>query len=300
MRLPRFVLCCALVASFGRLSIPNPVVTLSGLSSGASVNSTLRPGMVLSRHGIALRVPQPGHGVGAEALLAGGGEVDVSVRTSNDGKVTVRDDSTTPGLQLQATTTTNPCLDGAYALYGVKWAKSYAWSFQASSTPSMSQSSAATTLKSAANHITSGYNSCGLADNIGATNSYLGTTSTGSGISTSAGCTGTDGKNVVSFGTLPNGYLGMTCWWSMSSTTFEADVKLNKAYYQWYMSKPSVCAATWSVNAAATHEFGHVFGLAHVSETYHPTLTMSTTIWACQGSESTLGLGDVKGLNSLY
>jgi predicted Zn-dependent protease len=66
------------------------------------------------------------------------------------------------------------------------------------------------------------------------------------------------------------------------------------------VTKPSTCSSRFSVEAVATHEFGHAFGLGHVSETYHPSLTMSSVIRACQGSESTLGLGDVRGLNALY
>jgi predicted Zn-dependent protease len=105
---------------------------------------------------------------------------------------------------------------------------------------------------------------------------------------------------VVGFGTPPSGYLGMTCWWTMSGIIFESDMRLNKAYYHFYVNKPSSCSNRYSIEAVATHEFGHAFGLAHVSETYHPSLTMSTVIRSCQASESTLGLGDVRGLNALY
>jgi hypothetical protein len=105
---------------------------------------------------------------------------------------------------------------------------------------------------------------------------------------------------VVGFGTPPSGYLGMTCWWTMSGIIFESDMRLNKAYYHFYVNKPSSCSNRYSIEAVVTHEFGHAFGLAHVSETYHPSLTMSTVIRSCQASESTLGLGDVRGLNALY
>lgn len=92
----------------------------------------------------------------------------------------------------------------------------------------------------------------------------------------------------------------MTCWWTKGGSTVEADVKLNKNEYAWFISVPGSCHDSWSVEAAATHEFGHVFGLAHVSEVQHPGLTMSTVIKSCQDSEKTLGLGDVNGLQALY
>jgi predicted Zn-dependent protease len=56
----------------------------------------------------------------------------------------------------------------------------------------------------------------------------------------------------------------------------------------------------YSVEGVGTHEFGHAFGLAHVSESSHPALTMSPVIQACQASETTLGLGDIQGLEAKY
>ena len=63
---------------------------------------------------------------------------------------------------------------------------------------------------------------------------------------------------------------------------------------------PSGCSNRYGVEAVATHEFGHVFGLGHVSETNHPTLTMSTAAGACSNAPYSLGLGDVRALRSLY
>jgi hypothetical protein len=55
------------------------------------------------------------------------------------------------------------------------------------------------------------------------------------------------------------------------------------------------------LEAVLTHEAGHVFGLAHVGESRHGRLTMSPYIdGVCNNQESTLGLGDLRGLEALY
>ena len=193
------------------------------------------------------------------------------------------------------------CSDGAYQATGYRWTTRLNWRFKASSRPKgWSSSGTAAVLARAASNITNGRNDCGLPDAISATNLYRGTTSRAPNIGSGGGCRGRDGYNVVGFGTLPSGYLGLTCWWTYNGRIVEADIKLNKAYYHWYIKRPSGCTRKWSVEAAATHEFGHAFGMAHVSEASHPSLTMSPVIKACQSSEKTLGWGDLRGLQSQY
>jgi hypothetical protein len=193
------------------------------------------------------------------------------------------------------------CTDDAYLKNGHRWTVQYKWRFQAGSRPSgFSSTGVANALRRAAYNITNGDNNCGLPDFISATHWYRGRTSHSPNISSGARCLGRDRINTVGFGYLPRGVLAMTCWWTYSGRVIEADIKLNKAYYRWYVSRPSGCRSRWSIEGVASHEFGHVFGLGHVSEKYHGSLTMSTLITACQGSETTLGLGDVLGLRVLY
>lgn len=193
------------------------------------------------------------------------------------------------------------CTDGAYLKNGHRWSVRYNWRFQSGSRPAgLSSSGVANALRRGAYNIVNGDNNCGLPDFISATHWYRGRTSHSPNISSGAGCRGRDRINTVGFGYLPRGYLGMTCWWTYNGRVVEADIKLNKAYYRWYVSRPSGCRSRWSIEAVATHEFGHVFGLGHVSEGLHGSLTMSTVISACQGAETTLGLGDVLGLRALY
>jgi Matrixin len=193
------------------------------------------------------------------------------------------------------------CTDGAYSLNGHRWSGRFDWRFQASSRPKgFNAVSTANALRRAVYNIVNGDNNCGLPDLISATHWYRGTTSRAPNISSGAACLGRDRVNTIGFGTLPSGYLGMTCWWTYNGRVVEADVKLNKSYYKWYINRPSGCYRKWNIEAAATHEFGHVFGLGHVSESFHGSLTMSPIIKACQGAEATLGLGDVVGLRALY
>ncbi len=46
-----------------------------------------------------------------------------------------------------------------------------------------------------------------------------------------------------------------------------------------------------------THEFGHVYGLKHVSSS---VLTMYRSIRKCSMAAATLGLGDLRGLERKY
>jgi hypothetical protein len=193
------------------------------------------------------------------------------------------------------------CSDGAYTLNGHRWSGRLDWYFQVSSRPKgFNALGTASALRQAASNIAAGRNNCGLPDLISATHSYRGTTSRAPTISWGASCRGRDGRNVFGFGTLPSGYLGMTCWWTYNGRIVETDIKLNKVYYKWYINRPSGCYRKWSIEGAATHEFGHAFGLGHVSEGQHGALTMSPIIRACQSAETTLGLGDVVGLRALY
>jgi hypothetical protein len=193
------------------------------------------------------------------------------------------------------------CSDGAYLRNGHRWSQRYNWRFQSGSRPKgFSSSGVANALRRAAYNIVNGDNNCGLPDLISATHWYRGSTSRAPNISSGARCLGRDRINTVGFGSLPRGVLGMTCWWTYNGRVVEADIKLNRSYFGWYITRPSGCRSRWSIEGVATHEFGHVYGLGHVSENQHPSLTMSTLIRACQSSETTLGLGDVVGLRSLY
>lgn len=206
-----------------------------------------------------------------------------------------------PASASAAVTPPPPCKDRAYSLSSSHWTKSFAWRFQASSIPSgITKTGAESALRRAVRNVTSSRNSCGLADRVDARARYLGRTNRRPNIHADAGCGTPDGRSVVGFGKLPPEDLALTCYWTRDHATVEADIVLNKDVYGWTVQIGTLCLAKWSVEAVATHEAGHVFGLGHVTETDHGNLTMSTLILPCQSSEATLGLGDVRGLRQKY
>jgi Matrixin len=262
---------------------------------------SIRPGDRFTAEGITLIVQQPGRGVWSAALEANGGWRAVGVSTALDGSVSVVEESAPSAPTGPTSDRTAPCSDNAYTLYSNTWDSTYAWYFNASTAPSeISQHTATTGVRNGVENIVQVNNDCGLADNVSAKQHYKGTTSKMPNIFSGSSCDNSDGTNVVAFGNLASTDIAFTCWWTIGNTTVEADLKLNKVEYSWVVNIGSNCSAKYSVEAISTHEFGHAFGLGHVSEILHGTLTMSPVILPCQSSEKTLGLGDVRGLEAQY
>lgn len=189
----------------------------------------------------------------------------------------------------------DPCRDAAYRLIGAKWANgSYDWSFRASSVPgSLGRRVVRNKIIKAFHNMTSERNDCGRVGTASLAANYLGTTKR------KANCNSRDGHNVVAFGRLPAGILAVTCYWTKGNRIVEADMKFNSRE-SWALSLRN-CHAQVMLEATVTHEAGHVFGLDHVSEVRHGRLTMSPYIDdLCENQESTLGLGDMLGLEALY
>jgi Matrixin len=112
-------------------------------------------------------------------------------------------------------------------------------------------------------------------------------------------CSTYDGYNVVGFKGLTGTTLARTCYWTLNGRIVEADIIIN-SNKTWALSLAG-CVNRSVLEATMTHEVGHAFGLGHVSEVTHGRLTMSPVLDAvCGDNESTLGLGDVRGLEALY
>ena len=276
----------------------------------ASQMPGLRPGDRLSLGGVSVIVPPPGQGVWGAAIRIDGPRL-LGVHTGLDGSVTVsrRENVEVAGAGGKVAQTgsvagaakpLSACSDSAYSLTGTSWNKTYAWRFKAISTPGeITQSDALSALRGALGNLTTANNDCGLSDRVSATSQYNGTTNKPANIGTDSTCNNSDNTSVVDFGNLAALDLGYACWWYMGNYTVSSDMRLNSTEYSWAVNLNG-CVAKYSVEDVATHELGHTFGLNDVSESLHPALTMSAIMLPCQNAETTLGLGDVKGMEALY
>ena len=184
---------------------------------------------------------------------------------------------------------------------GTHWAGALRWSFDAATTPkNLRKRDVTGRLVRAARTVAYGRNRCGLTADLSARQHYLGRTTARPNVRRDGSCGRPDGRNEVGFGTLPSGEMALTCYWSRDGSTIEADILFNRTYYRWVTKVPTGCVAEWDIQAVATHEFGHAFGLGHVAEGLHANLTMAPYILPCQNSESRLGLGDLRGLQAEY
>jgi hypothetical protein len=276
------------------------------VSADDPLPAELRAGDIVRKGPITVVVPEPGESVFASVEQEDGSVLDFGIDNPLDGPVRlatqIAGDDMYTGPGYGALAVANPCGDGAYNLEGFHWASDYHWLFHASSTPSgVSASAVETGLQVAANAITHERNSCGLTDRVSATNSYGGHTAAAPNISAAGTCGTRDGKNVIGFGGLPAGTLGLTCaWFGADHVALEADVKLSTRYHWFTQGVPSGCSNRYGIEQVGTHELGHVYGLAHVGQAKHGELTMSPYSYPCRNEKLSLGLGDVRGLRALY
>jgi hypothetical protein len=220
------------------------------------------------------------------------------------------DASSSPTLRPSATSaesppgpisTDGPCADPTYELSGYTWAGDFGWFFQQSSTPERYNSNdVLAAIEAGFDNITSARNDCGLPDRVSASAVYTGA-ALGKPCSDFA-----DGFNLVGFGEMPEDLdertIAFTCPYQGvgENDVVEIDIVINPEI-SWAMSQDDCQHPEEMLEATITHEVGHVFGLAHVNERRHGDLTMSTSSnGPCHNEESSLGLGDVLGLEELY
>ncbi|CAA9451117.1 MAG: hypothetical protein AVDCRST_MAG02-1040 [uncultured Rubrobacteraceae bacterium] len=260
-------------------------------------------------------VPPPGKGVYAEVLTTGGAE-ELGVRRLENGTIELehvggesggaRDAGA--GSFALATKSLGECGDPAFDGSGWRVEDTHVYRINWRTTPrDVSRRAAISAIRQAGGNVADTVNGCGLGDRVPAGVAYKGYTARQAGVGGGA-CATDDGLSVVSFGSLSNpGNLAATCVHTRTGASgydvvTSSDAKINKTDYHW-TTEPNDrrCSRRWDIEGVMTHERGHTFGLGHVAEADHPSLTMGPTInGACQASERSLGRGDVLGLDKKY
>jgi Matrixin len=280
-------------------------------------------GRSVSSGSITLHIPPPGRGVSAAALGVRG-ESELAITTSLEGIVSVEGSASSdeetffggatapaPCNELGVAGCLDPCVDTNYHLHDsqARVANAQPWFFKGSSTPTrvFTADKALTHIKAGTQAIVNGRNDCGLPDPVASTSPYKGKTKKSTGITFSGGeidCT-FDGKNVVDFGALPPGHLGLACSYSTSTggpwSIAEADIRLQKTASWTTTPDKTGCFNLFDLQGVVAHERGHAFGLAHTDATVtHVPQTMYPTSRPCSSYQRTLGKGDITGLKALY
>ncbi|MDQ3554712.1 MAG: hypothetical protein M3395_09945, partial [Chloroflexota bacterium] len=293
-------------------------------SARVTTGLDLRPGDLVEDDGISVVVPERGHMIWGELKFEDGTYRMLSAETDRGGSVRLLRwgdeaagiDADLPGMTglagVQALTsgTTRPtgtlaqpdgsggsseCSDGAYSRFSFRMPH-LEWRYASGTTPSKFRNRTDGTkqvinaLKRANRNVTGARNLCGRSDRISAQGTYLGTTKLSPNISSSGSCTGGDGHSVIGWGSLPSGSIAMACVSGISGgVAYEGDIRIN--WNKAYETKKRYCSGELLIEAAMTHEFGHLYGMAHVSSYSSPHLTMQPRVGYCSMGHARLGLG---------
>jgi hypothetical protein len=263
---------------------------------------------------VSAPVPAPGESYEASIIVpAGVGATaeQLTVRTDRAGDVTVVDRLDQDTI-LQASSpppTDNPCADAFYDSQGMRESDNHRWYFNQSTVPTRNGVTNVTNaIIAAANNMSTGYNNCGYSGaGLSSQQTYMGNTTLRANLSNSGDCwpAGRDGNNIINFGTLPGDTLAQACvakalnefgWDEIQ----EADIKINDGKL-WDVG-PTGCDINTEhdVENVLTHEWGHAFGLADVSASSHPSLTMKGSSYFCERRGITLAKGDFLGMDHIY
>lgn len=256
--------------------------------------------------GVGSELPDSGDAVHVEALTATGArELDLVHRSDGAMEIETEDAEASGGISTLARSP-KECRDGAFNDLDYRESNGLAYTFARSTTPPELRADAAEgAITNGGSNITSTRNRCGRADVVPVELTYLGGSENHADVNDGGSCSGNEGTSEVSFGDLPNGTLAVAC--TVRSVqpgydeVFESDVKVNRNDFTW-TTRPGArsCRNRYDLESVMTHEQGHTFGLGHVGENAHGSLTMSPQIRPCRDAERTLGLGDVRGLDVKY
>lgn len=329
-----FVLGSSLLVAAGLAAVPSATANLlpeecpavgveldpETLPEGTDTLDCDLTGEEITVDGLTMQVPDPGVKVTMEVYSVDGADV-ASVEVDESGEVTYSENN--PDQQvtgLLATGGPSACSDGAYTDKDEKQLGIWYWYLGDGARPAgLSTTETANALKEAMGWLSTGYSDCATdktytAYDVAAT--YEGVTTYESDMHVEGAKTvcgdgsldGRDHRSVVDFGNLDdNGDppLATECTWMLlrpgaNNSILESDIRFNTTDKDFYYAKPAGCDNKYDLRGVAIHEFGHSFGLGHVSETTHGYLTMSTQLGDCDNSQRTLGKGDILSLNNTY
>jgi hypothetical protein len=194
------------------------------------------------------------------------------------------------------------CADGAGTWLGMRWRSQYKWLLRARNLPGYlgSVDPVRDAIRAAGSSVDDGLNDCGIGGGLALSQRYAGETDRDANIRPDGTCGTRDDRNVVAFGELSGGLLALTCLWWSRGRTVEADIRISDVNNLFAIQPTESCADTWDLQGTLTHEFGHVFGLGHVTFAEHGELTMSDGLPACSTRFRALGLGDFQTLKNQY
>lgn len=297
-------------------------VAASKLPSRVETRDCDLVGKLITSGSVAVGVPPPGRGSGAAAVGASGesslyvanfGDT-VSITTSASGEsavdVIAEGAAPPPCDEMDIANCRPPCQDESYNLFQgrPRVKNSQPWFFNRSTTPStLTVNKALDQIKAGTQAILKGRNDCGMGDPNSKFAPYRGATQK-KAMSSETYCFSdfNSDKNVVDFGKLGSGLLGLACYstqWVGDGPVHivEADIRFNKRAPWTTTPDADDCSGEYDLQGVAAHERGHAFGLDHTgSDNAHIPQTMYYASYPCSSYQRTLGKGDVLGLRALY
>ena len=200
------------------------------------------------------------------------------------------------------------CTDRAGSWLGTRWRTPMRWRFDAATVPAYlgGRPAVRDLMERAAHNVSAAVNPCGLRRRPALAQRYTGGTAVPAAVRPDGTCGTHDGVSEVAFGRLRPGLLAVTClWWrhgrhGRDNATAEADILISDQPGLFFATVPVRCRGGWDLEGTVTHEFGHAFGLGHVSAVRHAALTMSDALAACDTSHHGLGRGDYDMLRAHY
>ena len=302
VKVSAFVAVTAVAAAITVAAGVSTTSTEAGPKPATTTATFTNDGTTVRYAGLSVPIPAAGQGVSAAAQSTSG-DLSLTVTRDANGKVVVTTDKNTEGTAQAMTATAvraaaaKTCTDGSYALSGWK-APSFAWYFNPAGAPAAVRSTAGSAVTNATLALTK---ACGQRK-IGLNPTFAGQTSTSPQVGAAGNCTGNDGKNVIGFRAGTGRWLGMTCTYFKSingkKTVTGTDTALNTQYA--FFTSTANCNNAYDLTSVVLHERGHSLGLNHVDQTSHASAVMTPALSPCTIGKRTLGLGDYRGLVSLY